>query len=99
MGRAGSVKVGLDLCRLGMGARSTQGCQQGQIHAGGVQVPGRSAQLSAIWWASVHTGAQGVFYGGLPLLLSPSQQWRLASPAGLDLLPGSLCLGFPLPIP
>ena len=89
MGRAGSVKVGLDLCRLGMGARSARGCLQGWIHAGGsgsaragqgcrqghihacrAQAPGRSAQLSTIQWASMHTRAQGVYYGSLPLLLS-----------------------------
>ena len=55
---------------------------------------------SASWWTSVHTGVQGDFYGGGPLLLfSPPQQWCLISPVSLDLLLGSLCLGFPLPIP
>ena len=47
----------------------------------------------------VQAWAKGVFYGGsLPLLSSP-QQWRLISPVGLDLLPGSLRSGFPLPSP
>ena len=49
---------------------------------------------SASWLASMHSGAQGFFYGGPPLLLSPYQHWHLVSPA-----PGSLCCGFPLPSP
>ena len=36
-------------------------------------------------------------YGSPPLLLSPSLVWHLASPAGPDLLPGSLGFGTPLP--
>ena len=38
-------------------------------------------------------------YGGLPLLLSPSQQWQLASPMGPDLLRGFLSYGVLLPGP
>ena len=57
------------------------------------------ALLSDSWQASMHAGVQGVFYGGQPLLLSLPQQWYLVSPVGPDLLPGSLCCGFPLPIP
>ena len=34
--------------------------------------------------------AQGVFYGGPPLLLCPPQHWRLVSPTDPALLPGSL---------
>ena len=48
---------------------------------------------------SLRSGGQGVFYVGLPLLLSLSQQRHLVSPVGLDLLLGSLCCGFPLPSP
>ena len=55
--------------------------------------------LSASWQASTLTGAQGVFYGGPPLLLSPPQHWCLVSPVDPDLLPGSLCCGFPLSSP
>ena len=57
------------------------------------------ALLSASWQASVLAVAQGVFYGGLPLLFSPPQHWCLVSPVGPALLPGSLCCGFPLPSP
>ena len=48
----------------------------------------------------MQAGAQGVFYGsGLPLLLSPPQQWCLISPVGVDLLPCSLCLWLSTPQP
>ena len=50
----------------------------------------RAAQLSASCWASELTVVQGVFYGGLPLLLSPPQHWCLVSPSDPALLPGSL---------
>ena len=54
--------------------------------------------LSARWQASMHTGMKGVFYGGTPLP-SPPQQWCPVSHVGPDLLPGSLCCGFPHPSP
>ena len=46
------------------------------------------ALLSTGWWASVHAGAQGVFYGSPPLFHSPPQHWQLVSPAGPDFLLG-----------
>ena len=55
--------------------------------------------LSPSWQASGLTGAQGIFYGSPLLLPSPPQHWHLVSPVGPDLLPGSLCCGFPLPSP
>jgi len=55
--------------------------------------------LSTSWWARALGGVQGVFYGSPPLLLFPPQHWHLVSPVGPDLLPGSLCYGFPLPSP
>lgn len=79
-GRARPMWVGQHPCRLGVGTRSMQGCQQGHICMGGAQALGRNAQLSEIQWASVHTGTQGIFYGSLPLLLCPSQK-VVASPA------------------
>ena len=57
------------------------------------------ALFSASWRASSLAGAQGVFCGGPPLLLSPPQHWPLVFPAGPALLPGSLFCGFPLPSP
>ena len=45
------------------------------------------ALLSASWWASVLTGAQGVFYGRLLLLLSPPHSPPLFPPLPLPLLP------------
>ena len=44
----------------------------------------------------VYTLERGVSYGTLPLPFSTPQQWCLSSPAGLDLLPGSLCHDIPL---
>ena len=57
------------------------------------------ALLSASWQASSLVGVQGVFYGSLPLLLSPPKHWHLVSPVGLAPLPGPLCCGFSLPSP
>ena len=63
---------------------------------GGEVGMGWKALLSARWWASIHSRVQG---GGQPLLFSPLEQWCLVSPVGPDLLPGTLCCGFPLPSP
>ena len=49
--------------------------------------------------ASENAVEQGVFSGGPHILLSPPQQWCNVSPAGPDLLLGSLSCGFPVPSP
>lgn len=53
--------------------------------------------LSASWWEGTQAGAQGVFYGCLPLLFSPPQQQCLDSPAGPaleDLFEDQSCTNF-----
>ena len=64
---------------------------------GGIGEMRWEALLSATWQASAHAGVQGVLYGRPSLVLSPPQPWHLVLPAHLDLLPGSICWGFPLP--
>ena len=94
------------------GTRSTGQGQQVLLHMGGGGCWEHIAGLAGIpgfqgWGGggvvpgmlcSLISDGQGIFYSG-PTLLSPPPKNRCLISPGWDLLPGSLCHGFPLPSP
>ena len=111
---AGSAGVGCILCVCRLAGESQSGgwlpnCGEASLPEwAGSFSPGKQgrgggmcweALFSASWQASMQDGAQGLVYGGPCLLLSPPQHWCFISLEGPDLLPCSLCCGFPLPSP